>query len=266
MPRSPNLCHQWLRLHQWWKWHRQRSPQLPQRHFHLPTGNVEAKGRQLQCKLWLKWAVRICYRWSLVDLREGGVLVFGCPSVSCDIQPFIRAGKCADWGEIEHKWYTALCLHMGMARIWLRCLHAKHHYRKATPTPLAGTYNRQVLTKIRSGIRTCRQTTPNFVVPVEVYERGGIIGFGPMDINGNPVPSCPELTRKNPIIIDIENCTHMPWWEMERVKKRYIRLERVKLEGMLGNKSSSYPSRGGSMTQPLILMTGYLQDQAAIEL
>jgi hypothetical protein len=52
------------------------------------------------------------------------------------------------------------------------------------------------------------QKTPGYDIPIQVFGTGGIIGFGPEDINGNTVDICPSVSVENPIIKDIPTCEH----------------------------------------------------------
>ena len=61
-----------------------------------------------------------------------------------------------------------------------------------------------------SGLLSCLQTQPNFVIPVQVFGVGGTIGFEPIDVNGNYLTQCTTVTDANPIVTDTSTCTSTP--------------------------------------------------------
>ena len=61
-----------------------------------------------------------------------------------------------------------------------------------------------------SGLLSCLQTQPNFVIPVQAFGVGGTIGFEPIDVNGNYLTQCTTVTGANPIVTDTSTCTSTP--------------------------------------------------------
>lgn len=53
---------------------------------------------------------------------------------------------------------------------------------------------------------TCTQSKP-ITVPVDGYGGGGIIGFSPIDINGQYLPNCPSQNAHSPIVTNTATCT-----------------------------------------------------------
>jgi hypothetical protein len=72
------------------------------------------------------------------------------------------------------------------------------------PLPIPPTSNRY------SGLLSCLQTQPNFVIPVQEFGVGGTIGFEPIDVNGNYLTQCTTVTDANPIVTDTSTCTSTP--------------------------------------------------------
>jgi hypothetical protein len=73
-----------------------------------------------------------------------------------------------------------------------------------TPSPFPILSNRY------SGLLSCLQTQPDFVIPVQEFGVGGTIGFEPIDVNGNYLTQCVTVTDANPIVTDTSTCTTTP--------------------------------------------------------
>lgn len=56
------------------------------------------------------------------------------------------------------------------------------------------------------GSGTCTQSKP-ITVPVDGYGGGGIIGFSPIDVNGQYLPNCPSQNAHSPIVTNTATCT-----------------------------------------------------------
>ena len=69
------------------------------------------------------------------------------------------------------------------------------------PSPLP------ILSELYSGLLSCLQTQPNFVIPVQEFGVGGTIGYEPIDVNGNYLTQCTTVTDANPIVTDTSTCT-----------------------------------------------------------
>lgn len=57
-----------------------------------------------------------------------------------------------------------------------------------------------------SFMKTCCQEVPNWVVPVQAYGTGGIIGFAAVDVNGTYLPNCPYEVSEDLIVIGPVTC------------------------------------------------------------